>query len=87
MLPALLETLQFRSDNRFQPLVEGLAVIRSNLGSRCRYFPETVPVEGIVTPAWREQVFEEVKGKSKINPRCYELCVMDKLRSRVLSGR
>jgi hypothetical protein len=64
MLPALLETLQFRSDNRFQPLIEGLAVIRSHLGSRRRYFPETVPVEGVVTPAWREKVFEEVEGES-----------------------
>jgi TnpA family transposase len=79
MLPALLETLQFRSDNRFQPLIEGLAVIRSHLGSHRRYFPETVPVEGVVTPAWREKVFEEVEGESRINRQYYELCVLDKL--------
>jgi hypothetical protein len=41
MLPALLETLQFRSDNRFQPLIEGLAIIRSHstVGISRRPFP------------------------------------------------
>jgi hypothetical protein len=62
MLPALLETLQFRSDDRFQPLIEALAVIQRHLGSHHRYFPETVPVEGVVTPAWKEKVVEEVRA-------------------------
>jgi hypothetical protein len=87
MLPALLETLQFRSDNRFQPLIEGLAVIRSHLGSHRRYFPETVPVEGVVTPAWREKVFEEVEGESRINRQYYELCVLDKLQRALRRSR
>ena len=39
MLPALLETLQFRSDNRFQPLIEALAVIRRHLDSHRSVFP------------------------------------------------
>src|SRR5579863_920896 len=37
MLPALLESLQFRSDNRFQPIIEALAVIRRHLGSHRDY--------------------------------------------------
>jgi hypothetical protein len=78
MLPALLETLQFRSDNRFQPLIEALAVIQRHLGSHHRYFPETVPVEGVVTPAWREKVFEEAEGEYRVNRRYYELCVLEK---------
>jgi Domain of unknown function (DUF4158)/Tn3 transposase DDE domain len=79
MLPALLETLQFRSDNRFQPLIEALAVIQRHLGGHHRYFPETVPVEGVVTPAWREKVFEEVEGEYRVNRRYYELCVLEEL--------
>ena len=39
MLPALLETLQFRSDNRFQPLIEGLAVIPEPLRQPPSAFP------------------------------------------------
>ena len=46
MLPAILESLQFRSDNRFQPIIEALAVIRRHLGSHRRYFPEAVPSKG-----------------------------------------
>jgi hypothetical protein len=67
MLPALLETLQFRSDNGFQPLIESLAVIQRYLGSHHHYFLETIPVEGVVTPAWREKVFEEVGGEYRVN--------------------
>jgi hypothetical protein len=69
MLPALLEILRFRSDNRFQPLIEALAVIQHHLRSHQRYFPETVPVEGEITPAWRQKVFEEVEGKYRVNRR------------------
>src|SRR5215831_3212211 len=69
MLPVLLETLQFRSDNRFQPIIEALVVIRQHVNSHYRYFPETesVPIEVVVTPAWEEKVFEEVEGEKKIN--------------------
>jgi Domain of unknown function (DUF4158) len=79
MLPALLETLRFRSDNRFQPLIEALAVIQRHLRSHQRYFPEMVPVEGVITPAWRQKVFEEVQGEYRVNRRYYELCVLEKL--------
>src|SRR5262245_49564720 len=79
MLPVLLEGLQFRSDNRFQPIIEALAVIRRHVDSHRRHFPETVPIEGVVTPAWEEKVFEEVDGETKVNRHCYELCVLEKL--------
>jgi hypothetical protein len=67
MLPALLESLQFRSDNRFQPVIEALAVIQRHLDSHHRYFPEMVPIEGVVTPAWREKVCEELEGENRVN--------------------
>ena len=79
MLPALLESLQFRSDNRFQPIIEALAVIRRHLGSHHQYFPEAVPIEGVVTPAWEEKVLEEIGGETKVNRRYYKLCVLEKL--------
>lgn len=81
MLPTLLQTLQFCSDNRFQPLLEALTVIRRHLSSHSRHFPETetIPIECVVTPAWQEKVFEEVKGGTKVNRRYYELCVLQKL--------
>jgi hypothetical protein len=35
-----------------------------------------VPIEGVVIPRWKEKVFEQDKGKTKINRRYYELCVL-----------
>ena len=78
MLPALLESLRFRSDNRFQPVIEALAasVILRHTRSD---FSERVPIEGVVTSRWKEKVFEQVNGETKINRRYYELCVLEKL--------
>jgi TnpA family transposase len=79
MLPALLESLRFRSDNRFQPVIEALGIIQRNLATRRAYFSERVPIEGVVTSSWKEKVFEQVNGKTKINRHYYELCVLEKL--------
>jgi TnpA family transposase len=79
MLPVLLESVHFRSENRFQPLIEALAVIRRHLGTHQHYFSEDVPLEGVVTPAWKEKVCEEVNGKTKVVRHYYELCVLQKL--------
>jgi hypothetical protein len=88
MLPAILENLLFRSDNRHQPIIEDLAFIRRHVGSHQRSFPptETVPIAGIVTPAWKQRVFEEVKGEIRVNRRSYELCVLQQLQ-RALKAR
>ena len=79
MLPALLESMRFRSDNRFQPVIEALAAIQRNLTTHQEHFSEQVPIEGVVTPRWKEKVFEQVNGETKINRRYYELCVLEKL--------
>lgn len=79
MLPALLENLRFRSDNRFQPIIEALAVIRKYLGTHHKQFPDEVPIDGVVTSGWREKVFEQVKGEMKVNRHYYEMCVLEKL--------
>ena len=79
MLPALLESMRFRSDNRFQPVIEALAAIQRNLTTHQEHFSEQVPIEGVVTPRCKEKVFEQVNGETKINRRYYELCVLEKL--------
>ena len=55
----------FRSDNRFQPVIEALGIIQRNLATRRAYFSERVPIEGVVTSSWKEKVFEQVNGKTK----------------------
>jgi hypothetical protein len=81
MLPTLLETLQFRSENRFQPIIEALEVIRRHMRLHAEHFPtgEEIPLDGIVTPKWREKVLGEGEDEPRVNRRYYELCVLEKL--------
>jgi hypothetical protein len=81
MLPAILECLSFRSDNRFQPIIEALAFIRHHVGSPYWSFPQTdmVPSIRIVMPPWKQKVFEAVKDGTKVNRRYDELCVLQQL--------
>jgi len=79
MLPLVLENITFRSDNRFQPIIEALAVIKEYLGTRYKYFPVEVPLEGVVTGAWSDTVLEKVGERTKINRKYYELCVLQQL--------
>ncbi len=80
MLPTLLETLQFRSENRFQPIIEALQVIQRNIRLHAEHFPtgEEIPLDGIVTPKWRERVLGG-EDEPRVNRRYYELCVLEKL--------
>ena len=75
----MLEHLTFRSENRFQPVIEALAVIKQSLGTKGQYFPADVPVDGIVLPSWRDTVIEEHEGTTRINRQYYELCVLQRL--------
>src|SRR5262249_48694148 len=49
------------------------------LGTHHKHFPEEVPLDGVVTRRWREKVFEQVKGETKVNRHDYEMCVLEKL--------
>ena len=79
MLPWVLEHLTFRSENRFQPVIEALAVIKQSLGTKGQYLPEEVPLDGVVLPSWHDTVLEEHEGDVRINRQYYELCVLQRL--------
>jgi TnpA family transposase len=81
MLPWILEPLTFRSENRFQPVIEALAVIKQSLSTQGPYFPEAevVPLDGVVLPSWRDTVLEKPDGNVQINRPYYELCVLQQL--------
>lgn len=76
MLPLVLENLTFRSSNRFQPIIKALEVIRQYMRTSYKYFPVAVPLEGIVTGSWTSTVLEEVAGKTMVNRKYYEICVL-----------
>ena len=79
MLPWVLEHLTFRSENRLQPVIEALAVIKQFLGTKVQHFPEEVPLDGVVLPSWRDTVREEQDGKVRINRQDDERCVLQRL--------
>jgi len=79
MLPLILEHLTFRSDNRFQPVIDALAVIKRYWGTPHEYLPEEVPLEGVVPSSWTDLVLEQKGDEQKINRHAYELCVLQQL--------
>lgn len=79
MVPLILEALRFRSESRFQHIIKALEAIEQEIGTRRRHFRESVPVEGVVSPKWREHAFETVDRERKVNRHYYELCTLQKL--------
>ena len=76
ILRLALENLTFRSDNRFQPIIKALAIIKRYVRTSYQYFPEPVPIEGVVSSSWEEIVLQKVEKLIKVNRKAYELCVL-----------
>jgi TnpA family transposase len=87
MLPRLLETLEFRSNNAMhQPLIRALALLKKYLQSRVRTYPveEDIPLDGVVREVWRDAVLEtDPQGRTRVNRITYELCVLQGLRDQL----
>jgi len=89
ILPALLEVLDFHSNNTaYQPVIEALAVVREYVSSRIAWYPLEVspPLEGVVPDSWENIVTEkDSAGEIRVNRLTYELSVLQTLRERVRS--
>jgi len=91
MVPVLLNTLVFRSNNAlYRPVIEALDLIRRFAGSSQPCFPagQTVPLDGVVRGLWRDAVVETgaatIDGEPPlINRITYEICVLQALRDRI----
>ena len=87
MLPPLLETLEFRSNNAsHRPVIDALAFLKARRESKQRYFSpeEGVPIDGVVRSGWKEIVLEKDKnGVERINRINYEIAVLQALRERL----
>ena len=85
MLPCLLMTLEFRSNNSsYRPVMDALDLLRRYTGrsGRQRYYytGEQVPLDGVVPGEWRGAV---VDGTGRVERIPYELCVLKALRDAV----
>src|SRR5437588_7625655 len=87
ILPALLEVLDFHSNNTaYQPVIEALAFVREYLSSRVAWYPleASPPHEGVVPDSWENIVTEkDSEGETRVNRLTYELSVLQTLRERV----
>jgi hypothetical protein len=87
MLPALLATLEFRSNNdRHQAVIRALELVNKYASSKVRTYPpeEDVPLDGVVRSLWKESVEERDKnGDVRINRITYEICALEALRERL----
>ena len=86
MLPLLLGTLAFRSDNvAHQPVTQALAWLQAHRNSRQQYVScDEVPIDGVVRPQMQDILIEEASsGAPRINRINYEICVLQALRDRL----
>jgi len=84
LVPALLSTLEFRSNNALhRPVLLAVALLRAHVGDQRRFFGESeaVPIEGVVPPAWIDAVVkDDGKGRARVERAAYELCALEALR-------
>jgi hypothetical protein len=87
ILPALLDVLDFRSNNTaYQPVIQALAVVREYVSSGLVWYPaeSSPPLEGVVPSSWEDIVTEQDSaGEERVNRLTYELSVLQTLRERV----
>jgi TnpA family transposase len=86
VIPALLQALEFRSNNQIhQPVIRALDVIKRTVEHAPRFYdPEEVPLEGIVSSGWRDLIIiPDKQGRLRVDRLKYELCVLQVLRERL----
>jgi TnpA family transposase len=87
MVVPILELLTFRSTNPLhQPVIDALGVIVRAAGQSDTTFAldDSIPLEGVVPAAWREQVVEgDAPEGQHIRRVPYEVCVLQRVREQV----
>lgn len=88
MVPELLHTLEFRSNNEIhQPVIKALELIRKYSNTGAHYFSdnEIIPIDGVIRPGMKEAVIEkdEEKGLERINRMNYEIVALQALRDKL----
>lgn len=87
MLPLLLRTLTFRSNNSaHQPVIRALAIVNKYIDSKLHFYPadEDVPLDGVVKASWRESTVEQnADGTTRVNRLSYEICALSTLREKL----
>jgi hypothetical protein len=87
VLPALLEALEFRSNNAaHRPLIRALDLLKRSASRRCRFYAlnEEVPLEGVVPAGWLDPVIrQDAWGRDRSDRITYEICGLQTLRDKL----
>ena len=87
MVPQILRTLDFRSNNRHhRPVIQALDLLKRYAGTKLHTFPaeEDVPIDGVARGLWREAIVEkDAEGRSRVNRITYEICALEALRDKL----
>jgi hypothetical protein len=87
ILPPLLTTLEFRSNNeQHRPVIRALELLKKYVASKIRTFPpqEDIPIDGVVRGLWQEAIQEKDKdGTPRVNRITYEICALEALREQL----
>jgi len=85
MLPLILDTLTFRSNNsQHRPVIEALEWLRTHREDRRHPIPcAEIPVAGVVRPQLQKLLVEEGPDGPRIDRIDYEICVLQALRERL----
>ncbi|MGM0854731.1 MAG: Tn3 family transposase [Bacillota bacterium] len=84
MVPALLDILEFRSNNDIhRPVIDAIDLLTQYKLTNQYTYNETdyIPIEGIVKPGWIDMVID--KETKRVNRMNYEICVLQALRDRL----
>lgn len=83
ILPPLLEVLNFRSNNeQYQPLMDGLKIVKAYLARKDAYYPKKaiVPLDDVIPKQWHSWVYQtDDRGNRRIRRSRYELCILQSL--------
>ncbi|MEJ2388905.1 MAG: Tn3 family transposase [Chromatiaceae bacterium] len=85
MLPPILDTLTFRSNNsQHRPVIEAIEWLRGHREDRRNCIPCTeIPIAGVVRPSLRDLLIEAGPDGERIDRIDYEICVLQALRERL----
>jgi hypothetical protein len=85
MLPPILDTLTFRSNNsQHRPVIEALEWLRAHREDSRNPIPcSEVPIAGVVRPQLQKLLIEERADGEHIDRIDYEICVLQALRERL----
>ncbi|CAM4387160.1 MAG: Tn3 family transposase ISNpu13 [Legionella sp.] len=86
MVAPVLELLEFDTRNaHYQPIIEALHIIQSQLNSGTTYYPTNlaVPMDGAVKKSHQPFVIENTDQTERVNRINYEICVLRNLRDKL----